>query len=97
MWNYRVVKIREGEEEVWSIQEAFYGPDGLVNGLGDAAVQAESRDALYCVLADMRVAFREPVVQYDRETQQCSEPSSWLQHPWPRTGRVERCQSRGES
>lgn len=61
-WNYRVVEVRDGDEQYYEIREVYYNSDGSLLGHCEATAASDSVEGLNEVLDMMRDALTQQVL-----------------------------------
>lgn len=62
MWNYRVIKVKDEDEDFYEVCEVYYDPMGLPMGYCAASVISEKLSEVGEVLDMMREALSKPVI-----------------------------------
>jgi len=67
MWNYRVVKHKDGEtqEEYLEINEVYYNTLGKPMGYCDATISGETLGEIETVLEMMRKSLEKPILTFN--------------------------------
>jgi hypothetical protein len=68
MWNYRVVKEQDSDEEWLEVREVYYDQLGKPMGHCTASVGGETLGEIEIVLQMMSQALTKPVLKFNKET-----------------------------
>ena len=68
-WNYRLLKMKDGDDDFFQIHEVFYNKKGKVKGYTKNGVTVAGKDIaeVKWVLMEMLSCLEKDVIQYEEE------------------------------